>query len=79
MKIKELIIASVLALALTGCGDVAKPAHNVGDIVISVVEAREGQIIQTKCNFADCIYLINFWTKAGFDTDWMRAYEFKRK
>lgn len=81
----ELLVA-VLIIALLGSvvfsttgvsKQKARPLYQRGDLVISVVDEKQGQITKIICNTKTCHYHINFWTEEGFDESSMEAFEFK--
>ena len=79
MKTKILVILAVLVIAGCSGGEKVKPNYKVGDMIVSRVESKVGQINSVKCNQTQCGYWINFWTDEGFDTDHMYEYEFTRQ
>jgi prepilin-type N-terminal cleavage/methylation domain-containing protein len=52
--------------------------HKKGEMVVSHLNDRKGQITTVRCWTTHCFYEIKFWTDEGFVTTRMEEYEFKK-
>jgi len=52
--------------------------YSKGEMVISEVDEKKGQITSVSCTRKECTYWVKFWTDEGFDESAMREFEFKR-